>query len=252
VDHLPPPALDGFRPEAVRFASRMWTMKAEEELRSSAVFVEILAGLAEASAPLDLLAAIANIVRDEVEHAALCRDLALRFGAPKPLADISLALPRLHPQGRSRKIHALALLLFEGAVGETISSMLFHASKRATEEPCSKAALDSILRDEARHARVSWEGVTVMLPATSEGERCVLQEDLRQSFGALERTSMLPLLRRLEQGISVDSEVFALGVIPPEVRAETFYRGVENVVVPRLTRAGFDGDRAWRDRHKAT
>jgi hypothetical protein len=36
----------------------------------------------------------------------------------------------------------------------------------------------------------------------------------------------------------------------PEVRVETFYWAVERLVVPRLTRLGLDGVRAWEDRYR--
>ena len=229
----------------------MWTRKAEEEFRSAAVFLEIAAGLTEAGAPLDLLAALADVVRDEVEHSAMCRDLAETFSAPEPAADVRSALPRLGAYAPQRKMRALALLLFEGAVGETISAMLFHASRQAAQEPCAKSALASILRDEARHARLCWEGVETMLPDTTPHERSVLQEDLRRSFGAYERGIVLPVLERLEAGIETDPDAFALGVIPPEGRVDTIYRGIEGVILPRLTRLGFDGGAAWANRYRA-
>jgi hypothetical protein len=34
------------------------------------------------------------------------------------------------------------------------------------------------------------------------------------------------------------------------VRVETFYAAVERLVVPRLTRLGLDGRRAWNDRYR--
>ncbi len=216
-----------------------------------AVFVEILGGLTEAGAPLDLLRGLAGVVRDEVDHAALCRDLAELFAAPEPVADLAPALPRLRAYAPERKLQALALLLFEGAVGETLSSMLFHASRQAASEPCSKTALTTILRDEARHARLCWEGVEMLLPDTSKDDRATLQEDLRSSFGALERETILPVLRRLERGLVADPGAFALGVIAPELRVETFYRCIEHVVLPRLQRLGFDGSGAWANRYRA-
>ena len=151
---------------------------------------------------------------------------------------------------QGERCEAFALLLFEGAVGETLSAMLFHASKQAAREPCSRAALAIILRDEARHGRLSWEALATMMPGCTDEERAVLQEDLRRSFGALERGTILPVLKRLEAGVETDPDAFALGVIPPEVRVDTFYRGLERVVIPRLGRLGFDGQGAWANRYR--
>ena len=247
---LPAADLRGFAPEVVVFAVRAWTLKAEEELRSAAVFTAIVAGLLEGGAPLDLLDALGAIVRDEIAHAALCCDLAERFHAPRPSGSAIGARPRL-TQSADRRRMALALLLFEGAIGESLSAMLFHAGRRGATEPCARAALDSILRDESRHASVCWAGLEVLLPALDGGDRAWLQHDLQRSFGALERDGILPTLRRLEAGDAVDPAAFALGVIPPELRVDTFYKGLERVVLPRLSRLGFDGKAAWERRYQA-
>jgi hypothetical protein len=85
------------------------------------------------------------------------------------------------------------------------------------------------------------------LPVTDD-DQAILREDLRRSFGALERSGILPVLQRLEAGVVTDPDAFALGVIPPEVRVDTFYQGIERVVLPRLAQLGFDGPRSRRSR----
>src|SRR4051812_9849291 len=120
---LPPCDLRGHGGAAIEVAGRAWTMKAEQEWRSAAVFNSIAAGLLEAGGPLDLLAALAEVVRDEIAHAAICLEMAGRLGAPQPAASAGAVAER----GRSapdRRASALAMLLFEGAVGETISALL--------------------------------------------------------------------------------------------------------------------------------
>jgi hypothetical protein len=48
-----------------------------------------------------------------------------------------------------------------------------------------------------------------------------------------------------------DPAYAALGVIDPEVRIETFYWAVEQLVVPRLRKLGLDGAQAWASRYRA-
>jgi hypothetical protein len=247
---LPAPDLSGFTREQIALASRAWTLKAEEEYRSAAVFAEITSRLIEAAAPLDVLAALGRVVQDEIAHATLCFDLAARFGAPTPVAATGRVQQRLERLGTDRTRQGLALLLFEGAIGETVSVTLFHAGRKGSREPCTRAALGLILRDEARHARLCWEASALLLPSATPETREALQLDLARSFGAFEQGMTLPALRRLEAGEAFDPALASLGVIPPELRVETIYGAVERVVLPRLNELGFDAQRAWAERYR--
>ena len=246
---LPAPALNAYAPEDVTFAARAWTLKAEEEYRSAAVFSEVLAGLLELGAPLDLLSAIGRVVQDELGHARLCTSLARTLGAPEPTLELERVQARVatHPQ---RSQAAVSLLLFEGAIGETVSVALFHAGRRGAREPCTRAALSLILRDEARHARVCWEAAQEVLPLCPPEMRAALELDLTRALGAFERGLALPVLQRLEAGEAVAPALVELGVLPLELRVEQFYQSIERLALPRLTRLGFDGQKLWRDRYR--
>jgi hypothetical protein len=248
---LPAPDLARYDASQVAFASRAWTLKAEEEHRSAAVFAEIVAGCLHLCAPLDLVATLARIVRDEIAHAALCLDLSVRFGAPPPTAAPGRVRARLDALGPDRERQALVLLLFEGAVGETVSVGLFRAGRRGAREPCTRAALTAILRDEARHARACWHAAAELVPRCSAALREQLERDLSRSFGAFEQAAALPALRRLEAGQAVDPALVELGVIPPEARVEAFYQAIEALALPQLSLLGFDSRRAWEERYRA-
>jgi hypothetical protein len=247
---LPAPELSRYAPSQVAFAARAWTLKAEEEYRSAAVFSEIVAGCLQIGAPLDLLAALARIVQDEIAHAALCFDLSVRFGAPAPAAALSRVQARLAAHAPDRERQALSLLVFEGAVGETVSAALFRAGRRGAREPCARAALSAILRDEARHGHVCWNAAAELLPGCSAEVRALLERDVSRSFGAFEQGAALPALQRLEAGEEVDPALVELGVIPLEVRVEAFYHAIETIALPRLSRLGFDARRAWEERYR--
>jgi hypothetical protein len=242
---LPLPALDGYSAAAIAFAARAWTMRAEEEHRSATVFAELVAKMAALGLPLDATGAVAGTVVDELRHAALCTELATRFGASAPAARTATVTARVAGIA-DRRAAALALTLVEGAVGETLSSALFNAGRHATVEPCSRAALAHIARDEARHARRFWELLDVVELADADREQ--LQEEVRRAFAHLER-GIVPALQRLEAGEPFEPALAALGVLAPERRVEAFYDCVERAVRPRLKRIGVDGDLAWARRY---
>jgi hypothetical protein len=148
-------------------------------------------------------------------------------------------------------MQALALLLFEGAVGESVSVRLFRAGRRAAREPCTRAALGAILRDEARHATICWLASAELLATLPAAARGALEQDLARSLGAFEQGAALPALRSLEAGRSVEPALRELGVLSYEDRVEAFYAGIERVVLPRLARLGFDAPRLWAERYRS-
>jgi hypothetical protein len=248
---LPRPQLRDYPAAALEFALAAWTLKAEEEYRSAAVFAEIVAALLDGGAPLDLLAALGHVVEDELAHSALCLDLVTAFGAPAPKASMDRVRQRVSADGNtSPSMKGLKLLLFEGAIGETISARLFHAGWAVSREPCTRAALRVILRDEARHARLCWHASTELVRGLGNPERTRLQDDLADFLGNLEHSAALPALRRLEANERVPTELEELGVLAAEKRVSAFYDSLEKVAFPRLARLGFDAHHAWATRYQ--
>ena len=68
----------------------------------------------------------------------------------------------------------------------------------------------------------------------------------------MEQQIAAPALRRLEANVAFDPRYAELGVLAPESRVDAFYAAVERLVIPRLTRLGLDGARAWRARYAAS
>jgi hypothetical protein len=244
---LPEPQLAGFAPAARALAAEAWTMRAEEEHRSAAIFSALGAAVVAEGFALDLAGLVSGTVIDELRHAALCGELAQRFAATTPRVRMARVTRRLQSRPEPRQ-RALAILLIEGAVGETLSSALFNAGRHATTEPCSHAALAHIARDEARHARRFWEAMATL--SLDDADLTQLQEEVRRAFAHLEQ-GIVPSLRRLEAGEPFDPALAALGVLAPERRVDAFYHALEVAVRPRLMRLGLDDERAWRERYLA-
>jgi hypothetical protein len=246
---LPEPDLGPFRAADVRFAATSWTLRAEQEHRSAAVFSALAHALVASGVPLDLADAALAIASDELGHASLCADLVRRFEVDAPSASTAAAVPQLEEDRDARRL-ALRLWLVEGAIGETISSALFARGRNLSVEPCTRAALASILRDEVRHARTSWEALGVLLEEATAEEREWLEEQARLALGAIETTQMVPVFQRLERGEPFNPQWSALGVLPPEARVEVFYDALERRVAKHLGRLGIDFARAWARRHR--
>ena len=139
----------------------------------------------------------------------------------------------------------MSLLLLEVAIGETISRMLFRAGKRSAREPLMRVALGAILSDEVQHQRFGWTALAALWPMLNAGRRTALQREAAAGLAGCERQTAVPALRCLDEGRPFDPAYAALGVLHPELRVEVFYDAVERLVVPRLTRLGLDGARAW-------
>jgi len=246
---LPAASLAGYTAAEVAFARAAWPMRAAEELRSALIF----RALAQASARSPIAAAwtarFLSAARDEIFHARLCAAIGARLGADRPRYDAGPVRARLAPLAEPTA-RACALTLIEVAIGETISLAMFRAGRRAAREPLTRAALERILVDEVRHQRLGWSAIFEWWSALDARRRQALQEEARRALAAMERQIAAPALQRLEAGTAFEPAHADLGVLAPEARVEAFYAAVERLVVPRLTRLGIDGARAWQDRYR--
>jgi hypothetical protein len=247
---FPAPDLAPYTPAQIHFAIEAWPMRAAQELRSARIF-RALARAARASAtPEPWPARFADAMRDEIRHARLCTAIGARLGATKPRHDASPVRARLAGLQDDPWSRTLALLLVEVAVGETISLCLFRTGRKASIEPLSRAVLGLITTDEARHARLGWTGLDALWPRLTEAQRADAQREAARGLASCEQQNARPAMAWLQQKRAFDPAYAALGVIDPAVRIETFYWAVERLVVPRLTRLGLDGARAWADRYR--
>jgi hypothetical protein len=246
---LPAPALSSYTPSQIAFARRAWPMRAAEELRSALIFRALARASRAASMPAVWSERFDAAVRDEVRHARLCAHVGRTLGAGEPRYDPAAVRARL--AGLSDPVtRAGALLLVEVAIGETISMSLFRAGRRGSREPLTRAALESILRDEVRHQRLGWTGAAALWPSLTASQRERLQLEATHALAAMEQQNAAPAFTRLVAGEAFDPAYGELGVLAPEVRVEAFYVAVEHLVVPRLTRLGLDGARAWETRYR--
>ena len=242
---LPAARLGGFAPEQIAFAASAWPMRAAEELRSALIYRAL--SRAAASALPAFVDRFAVVAREEVGHARLCATVGAQLGVAAPAYDSAPVRARLArlPDARAR---TSALVVSEVAIGETISMAMFRESRRATTEPLSRAAIESILADEARHQQLGWEALAAL--ATPDALDTIAAE-VTATLAFSEQQIAAPSLRFLERGDTFDPAWAQLGVIHPERRVEAFYAAVEQLVLPRLHELGIDAAAAWANRYRA-
>ena len=231
------------RPAENAAAAISWRMKAAEEVRSHDHFAALLS--AAPTLPWlrgELTTEIARIVADEQRHAELCRRMSCLFQRDVN-DDVPIAASTEPPLDAAA---AARTVVIEMAVGEMVSASLFARARSGAREVNTRAALTEILRDEVRHARVGWQAAPKVL---SMFARDWWEETIAVGLGAIEQHVALPALLFLKEARAFDPEWIRLGIIPPEVRVDTFYRCIEHTIFPRLTALGFDGAALWRQRY---
>jgi hypothetical protein len=232
--------------DQIAFAARAWTMRAEEERQSAAVFSDLLGLVADSDVPLALVRRVHRIVGDEIRHARDCARMAAALGAPVPVSRLLPRAAETPVAPEARRLCAVQIALVEGAIGETISAALFAAGRRGAVQPSARLALGRILRDEALHARRFWE-LLDELRLDRDAER--LRAVASRALGLIEQVQIVPALRRLERGEPFEPAWAELGVLPPEARVDAFYGALEKRVLPALSARGLDGAGAWAARY---
>lgn len=130
-----------------------FTSSAQLELSSVWTFLRLAAELAAVGAPARLIALALDAADDEVRHAGMCA----RAAGGVDLQPLPLAAAR--PRFLSRSKHALETLVieawFEGCLNETAAAEEARLAAGEAEGIVGRM-LETIARDEHRHAELSW------------------------------------------------------------------------------------------------
>jgi AraC-like DNA-binding protein len=237
-------ALDDGARERTR---RAWSMRAAAEYRSMAVFCEMLARMPEAGVALPAITAMTRLVRDEARHTELCARVADALGGHGD-APVDARALRLYDPRMSARLFVARWTVSMFCVGESTSVALLRTLERHATDPCARAVLRAIRRDEALHDRYGRALAGALIPALSDDERVWLAGDLALSFAHYERVNAgdVPDDAEAPAAASVD-----LGLASPEAFARTFRRHVACVVIPAVEALGLPARAAWEHRHEA-
>lgn len=221
-----------FPPGLLELARRTWLDRTHSELRSVKIMTRFLQEVAGANAPLDVLSWAADLVRDEVRHAALCRQACLALGVeptfPKPEPE-DPAEYRAAPARDRATTTALSML----AINESISAAFIADLAKRCSTPGLSDVLRSTIEDEEGHGAVGWDFVAMSLSG--------YPRNTWSSWRHLVRTTLEPHLMHARRGLAEPSDTdrdaayAALGLLSARRQAEVFARAYEAEVRPRLS-----------------
>ncbi len=157
-DGMPWGSLDlaGLEPAVVEEARRIWTNGVFTEYASAAAFSALASALLACGAPVDLTAAAADIVVDELHHVELSSRLTTELGGATPLRfDLEKIAPRTTPGARAL-MRAAELAVTTSCVSEALSVPAMARSRAMATVPLVRAVLDRLVADEGPHARLGY------------------------------------------------------------------------------------------------
>lgn len=143
-----------------------WAHEALTEHASVASFARVILQLLGLGAPAELVEAAQRALAEETAHAASAFGLASAY-AGKELAPSALDVSGVMDAPLTAE-SVLAATWREGCVAETVSALILaEAANRATD-PCVKAEIERVAREELEHAELAWRTVAWLLRATPE------------------------------------------------------------------------------------
>lgn len=199
-----------------------WANAGCSEHASIASFSKFLMELLSLGAPRALVEGTTQAIRDEIEHATSCFNIASAYAGVTlgPLkVDIQDSLNQSHDI-----VHILRAVIEEGCVGESLAAaQALHESQHA-QAPQIKAALLKIHQDELEHALLAWRFVGWLL-----AERPELVPVAKARFETLSP----PTQPGRAEGVSDTSLALMAHGCTPEYQIQQWRaRAFENIVTP--------------------
>jgi len=154
-------------------ARKIWSNGVFTEYASAAAFSALTTALLECGAPIDLVAAAADIVVDEMFHVELSSRLTMELGGAVPIAfDLADISPR---RTASRPIvRAAEIAIVTSCVSESLSVPAMARSRTLADEPLVRAVLERLLADEGPHARLGFWFLDWAADRLTDAERAQL------------------------------------------------------------------------------
>lgn len=146
----------------VDLARAMWTNGIFTEYASATAFSQLATALLECGAPIDLTAACADIVVDEMSHVELVTRVVMELGGATPY-DMSLERITQLPESETALMRAAELAITTSCVGESLSVPALRQSLSTSNIPLLHGVLERLVKDEGPHAQLglaflAWAG----------------------------------------------------------------------------------------------
>ncbi len=226
--------------DARRQISKVWRSRQRFELEAGLRFARLAIELEQVGAHPTVVMQAQNAARDESRHAALCRSLAMHFGARDDTHAPRVPM-RVAPSGLTPREAVLYEVIALSCVTETLSTALLGDLVERASDDMSRSALQSILKDEVQHARLGWGHLAA---ESRNGAANVVRDYLPAMLSATVKEG--ELFSRCPEP-AVAEELPALGALTRRQRRDIFCRVLNEVVFPGLEQFGVDasGGRQW-------
>ncbi len=206
-----------------------WANRVQAEYRSAVsaartVHLLLLCGLDEELARDGM-----RIVTDELDHARLSHEVRLALGGGDAPVPVEMAVPAASPP----LPELVDLAVRDFCLGETFAVPLFAAMRLESTLPEVRAALERILRDEARHRQFGWDLLDALLEVDGETVRARVQLRLP---GWLEGFRLAYGLGPSASPLTPEEE--AAGLMAPARYNEVHDRCLAEDILPRLHERG--------------
>ena len=227
--------------EDLAAARHNWKERMVSEHASARVFAALVGQMMRASVSADETHRVAEMVRQELDHARLCASVLAALGE-EPVAQLpELTEVPAHPDATPLEA-VLRNVISIGCCSETVAVALVATEReQAGARGPIRRVLDQILRDEIKHARFGWRLVARLAPSLSPAERASLSDYLVDVF-AHQLRFHAPFL-----GMPCSGEA-GLAIGAPHGRSNwlVFVSTMNEIVVPGLERCGLAAAEAWR------
>ncbi|HYQ02375.1 MAG TPA: diiron oxygenase [Polyangiaceae bacterium] len=169
-------AIDALDEASRNTVGLLWSVRAQNELKTSSVFASLYRELMAFGAPLAVLEMCAQAVSDEVRHAILCADVAARYGGPR--APLQAVAPAEAPSFSvcSAQVSRALFAALHSAINETLATSYLAACLEQARTETVSTALRHIIEDEVRHARIGW--AVLASDKLSDADRRVISNTL--------------------------------------------------------------------------
>jgi hypothetical protein len=192
------------------------------EHASIAAFARFTLQLLCLSAPADLVEQAHMALADETKHARMCFAIASAYAG----SDIG---PGALQVDRSLDILSLADVLVttirEGCIGETIAALQAAEVREHSTDPAIRDALETIARDETRHAELAWRFVQWALSQGGDEIYRATQAEFEKARDLCVTVAPFPFDEH-------ESRLLAGGILPDRLRDLIQSEGMSRVVLP--------------------
>ena len=166
-------AVRAYDPTELLAARAAWSGGVFTEYASAAAFSALTTAMLECGAPVDLVAASADIAVDELFHVELSARVVMELGGAAPiafdLANIAPVAQLTRPIARAAEI-----AIVTSCVGESLSVPAIARSRVLARDPLVRGVLDRLLADEGPHARLGFWFLDWAAAQLTDDERAAL------------------------------------------------------------------------------